>query len=160
MVLMLSRNLTYIFGCYCNFDKTELGDTILKFLEQSANITGNNSESMKQLANMLILLIDQKPISPITEEDFEPEVITDGNRVFKSWRCTRYDYLYKTEDGKYWDDRAVVFKFAGGAESDRMYLYQGDRNSKQEVTLPYYPNARIEIIDKNKIDLIAENTPE
>ena len=129
-----------------NFDKTELGDTILKFLEQSANITGNNSESMKQLANMLILLIDQKPISPITEEDFEVETHLEGDRTVEILRCTRYPYLYKM-DGKYWDDRAVAFRRANSAESDKMYIYQSGNSSKQEVELPYFPREEIRTLN-------------
>ena len=45
----------------------------------------------------------------------------------------RYEYIYKAQDGKYYNDRAVVFKKG----SDTQYVYQGQRRSKREITLPY-----------------------
>jgi hypothetical protein len=132
-----------------NFDQTDLGQTMLNFLEQSAKITDNDTESMKQLSNMLVLLIDQRPISPITEEDFEDEVHAEGDNIITIKRCTRYQYLYKAVDGKYYDDRAIAFRFTDSYESDRMYLYQSSRSSKQEVTLPYYPEFKVEIISRD-----------
>jgi hypothetical protein len=139
-----------------NFDQSELGNTILEFLEQSAKITNNDTASMKQLANLLTLLIDQKPISPITEDDFVEETHTEGNMSVKILRCNRYEHLYKTEDGRYWDDRAISFRFADSPELDRMYLYQSGRSSKQEVTLPYYPDSRIEVISRDNADIIDQ----
>jgi hypothetical protein len=141
-----------------NFDQTELGDIILKFLEQSAKITNNDTNSMYQLVNMLSLLIDQKPISPITEDDFIEEEYFEGNNSIKIWRCTRYQHLYKTEDGRYWDDRAIAFRFADSSSSDRIYLYQNGRSSKQEITLPYYPDFGVETISRDYLDGVATDT--
>ena len=131
-----------------SFDQSELGETILKFLEQSAKITNNDTEAMKQLVNMLALLIDQKPISPITEEHFKEETHANDETV---WRCTRYEHLYKTVEGQYWDDRAIAFKFHDSAESDKLYMYQSVYNSKQEVTLPYYPSYQVKVINRDDI---------
>lgn len=134
------------------FDQTELGDTVLKFLEQSADLTGNNTDSMQQLVTMLSLLIDQQPVAPITETDFEAETHTEGDRTVEILRCTRYPYLYK-QHGRYYDDRAVAYRFADSAESDRMYLYQSGRNSKQEVELPYYPSKQVQVISRDQLVL-------
>lgn len=140
-----------------NFNQTELGETILKFLEQSAKITNNDLVSMKNLASMLLLLIDQQPISPITENDFIEEEYFEGTNSVKLWRCVRYQHLYKTEDGRYWDDRAVAFKFADSSDSDKMYLYQNGRSSKQEVAMPYYLSHRVDVISREYInDVDAE----
>lgn len=132
-----------------NFDQTDLGQTMLSFIEQSAKITDNDSESMKQLCCLLPRLIDQLPIAPITEEDFVPEYHSQGDNTVTIQRCTRYAWVYRTEDGKYWDDRAVAFKFADSADTDRMYIYQSGNSSKQEITLPYYPNQAIKIISRD-----------
>jgi hypothetical protein len=64
--------------------------------------------------------------------------------------------LYKTSDGKYWDDRAIAFRFEDSLPSDKIYLYQGGYNSKQEVTLPYFPFNRTEIISRDYIDSLIE----
>jgi len=104
---------------------------------------------MKQLCSLLPRLIDQLPIAPITEADFAPEYHSQGDNTVTLHRCTRYFWVYRTEDGKYWDDRAVAFKFADSEGSDRMYIYQSGNSSKQEITLPYYPNQTIKIISKD-----------
>lgn len=134
-----------------NFDQSELGNTILNFLEQSAKITNNDTDAMKQLVNMLVLLVEQRPISPITEDDVDEEIPLGNDSDEKMWRCSRYEHLYKTADGKYWDDRAIAFKFHDSAELDRIFLYQPTYNSKQEVTLPYYPSCQIKVINRDDI---------
>lgn len=135
-----------------NFDQSEISETILKFIEQSAKITNNDPESMKKIANLLPLLIDQFPISMITEDDFIKETHCEGDKNATICRCTRYEYLYQTGDGKYWDDRAITYKFKdSNNDSEKMYLYQTKYNSKQEVFLPYYPGSKVVIIDRDKI---------
>jgi len=125
------------------FMQAPFGEACLDFLEKLADVAGNDPESMKQVAAIIPRLIDKQPLSAITEADFETETHTEGDRSVEILRCTRYPYLYK-QDGKYWDDRAVAFRKADSAESDRMYIYQSGNSSKQEVELPYFPQERIE----------------
>lgn len=91
-------------------------------------------------------LIDRKPLSPISEADFEVETHTEGSRTVEIERCTRYPYLYKM-DGKYWDDRAIAFQKKDSAPGDRMYIYQSGNSSKQEVELPYFPSEEVKILN-------------
>jgi hypothetical protein len=77
------------------FDQTEFGKTALKLLDELADLTKNDSETMKQICNFLPRLIDRKPLSVITEDDFEVETHFEGDRSVEISRCTRYPYIYK-----------------------------------------------------------------
>ena len=137
------------FAC-ANFDQTELSKSMMKFLEDSAEFTNNEPDNMRKFVDILHLLINQFPITPITENDFFEDVYKeDGKPDYKVMRCTRYYPLYKTEDGCYWDDYAIAFKYKNDPHSPTMYRYQAGLCSKQQVTLPYYPGQRVEYIDKN-----------
>lgn len=129
------------------FDKTNVGKTILQLLDELSDITRGDASTMKQICGWLPRLIDRIPISPITEEDFEPECYGD-NKNLTVMRCTRYPYVYKSNDGKYWNDRAVAFKFKNSPDSEIMFLYRMN-GSKREITLPYYPTTDIEILDSD-----------
>ena len=142
------------------FLQTEFGKTCLKFLDDLADVAGEDSESMKTVAGMLTRLIDKRPLSAITEEDFETETHTEGDRTVEILRCTRYPYLYKM-DGKYWDDRAVAFRRADSAETDRMYIYQSGNSSKQEVELPYFPKEEVRVLQQEYVELpTADSEPD
>ena len=129
------------------FDQTEFGKTALKLLDDLADLTQGDSETMKQLCGLLTRLIDRRPLTAITEEDFETETHSEGDRTVEILRCTRYPYVYKT-DGKYYDDRAVAFRRLDSAESDRMYIYQSGNSSKQEIELPYFPNEKVTVLQQ------------
>ena len=116
-VLKLSETELKLLG----LDQTPLGPSILTFIKELHRTLGNQPTLMKNLANQVGDLIDKKPLAPITEKDFVDD------------RCTRYPYIYKAQDGRYYNDRAVVFKKG----SDTQYVYQGQRRSKREITLPY-----------------------
>ena len=106
------------------FDKTPLGPAITTFIKELHGVLGNQPVIMKSLLKQVGDLIDKKPIALITEEDFVDD------------KCIRYPYIYKAQDGKYYNDRAVVFK---KSYDDPMYecIYQGQNISKCEITLPY-----------------------
>ncbi len=128
------------------FDQTEFGKTVLKLLDDLSDLTQGDAETMKQLCALLPRLIDRRPLTAITEEDFETETHSEGDRSVEILRCTRYPYVYKM-DGKYWNDRAVAFRRADSAESDRMYIYQTGNSSKQEIELPYFLSEEVKILD-------------
>jgi len=128
------------------FDQTPVGETMLEFLKNSAELSKNDLATMTELSGMLTRLINRQPISPITESDFVSETYTENSNTVEIMRCTRYPYLYRMPDGKYYDDRAVAFRYADSNSNDKMYLYQSEKGSKQEVTLPYYPNEELRIL--------------
>ena len=74
----------------------------------------------------------EKHVVSITEADFDQ----DG-------RCARYEYIYRAADGKYYNDRAVVFKKG----LDSQYIYQGQNRSKREITLPYILHEDVVALD-------------
>jgi hypothetical protein len=92
---------------------------------------------MKTITNYVEQLIDKKPIAAITEADFDQ----DG-------RCVRYEYIYRASDGKYYNDRAVVFKNGMSTQ----YIYQGERRSKREITLPYILREEVVALDTHGPD--------
>ena len=102
-------------------DQTPLGPAIITFIKELHGTLGNQPSLMKSVTKQVGDLIDKKPIALITEKDFVDD------------RCVRYPYIYKSEDGKYYNDRAVVFKKG----NDIQYMYECQRCSKQEITLPY-----------------------
>lgn len=129
------------------FMESEFGPACLEFLDKCADVAGSDPESMKRVCEIIPRLIDRKPLSVITEADFEAETHQEGDRSLEMQRCTRYPHLYRMPDGKYYDDRAVAFRRADSAETDRMYIYQCGNSSKQEVELPYFPREEVRVLD-------------
>ena len=125
------------------FDQTDFGKTTLTLLDNLADLSKEDPARMKDLLNLISRLIDKKVIAPLTEDDF-PET----NDQFPEARCQRYPYAYRTLDGKYWDDRAIAFQLVDEPNSNKMYLYQSENKSKQEIKLPYYPVETIKVIEK------------
>jgi len=125
------------------FNNTLFGKNAIELLENLADLTNGDINTMKQLCEWLPRLVERIPISPITEEDFQLE--QHGSDSLDVWRCTRYPHVYKTNDGKYWNDRAVAFKFSNSVGNDQMFLYRPG-GSKREITLPYYPVTEIQYI--------------
>lgn len=128
-----------------NFDKTNFGKSTLTLLNDLADLCKDDPNSMKTMLELLPRLVDRIPIAAITEDDFPADFVIETDQAIK--RCARYPQVYQTADGKYWDDRAVAFQKANDHPLSKMYLYGSKHNSKQEVTLPYYPIQSIEIID-------------
>ena len=114
-------------------DQINLGSLIIDFIKNLHQTLGNQPTAMKSILKTTADLVDQKPVAVITEADFVDD------------RCTRCPYIYKSEDGKYYNDRAVVFKKSYDDPSSQ-YMYQGQKRSKQEITLPYVLREEIVLI--------------
>jgi hypothetical protein len=116
-----------------DLDQTNIGPLILDFIRNLQQTLGNQPVAMKSILKTAADLIDQKPVAPITEADF----VND--------KCTRCSYIYRSGDGKYYNDRAIVFKKSYDDPSSQ-YLYQGRQRSKQEITLPYVLREEIVLV--------------
>ncbi len=114
-------------------DQTPIGPAILTFIKELQGTLGNQPGLLKSITKQVGDLIDKKPLAPITEEDFVDD------------RCVRYPYIYKGQDGRYYNDRAVVFKKSYDDLSSQ-YMYQGQQRSKQEITLPYVLREEVVLI--------------
>ena len=114
-------------------DQTPIGPAIITFIRELHRTLGNQPGLMKSLLKQVEDLIDKKPLAPITEKDFVDD------------KCVRYEYIYKAQDGKYYNDRAVVFKKSYD-DLSLQYLYEDERCSKQEITLPYVLQEGITLI--------------
>jgi hypothetical protein len=131
------------------FNETNFSKNALTLLDDLSDLCKNDTDTIKKLLNFLPRLVDNLPIAAITENDF-PEVDLESKSNQAVSRCSRYPYVYRTIDGKYWDDRAISFRYANDTMSKKMYLYQTVYNSKQEIELPYYPLESIVIIEDTK----------
>lgn len=114
-----------------NFLDIEVGNTMLELVSQVADLCDSNPEKMKCVMQMLIDIVDQKPLSPITEEDFVEEKIEIQGKEKTIYRCNRCYYVYKDADGKYYNDRAIAFI----DNKTGIIFYTGD--SKREIEIPY-----------------------
>lgn len=116
------------------FDKSDLGEVVIDTIKKLHGSVGNQPTAIKSILKMMSDLVDKKPISVITENDFD-----------ENGRCTRCDYIYRAKDGKYYNDRAVVFKRSWEDPSEQ-YVYQGQNRSKKEITLPYILRQEVVLI--------------
>jgi len=114
-------------------DQTPIGPAITTFIKELHGVLGNQPGLMKSITKQIGYLIDKKPLAPITEKDFVDD------------KCTRYEYIYKAQDGKYYNDRAVVFKKSYD-DPNSQYIYQGQMRSKREITLPYVLREEVVLI--------------
>jgi hypothetical protein len=111
-----------------------LDATVVDFIKGLHEKLGNQPGAMKSIVKYVEQLIDKKPIAPITESDFD-----------QGGRCTRCEYIYRASDGRYYNDRAVIFKKTFEDPSEH-YLYQGNVRSKQEITLPYILRRDVQLL--------------
>ena len=116
------------------FDKSDLSDVILETMKKIHESVGNQPNAIKSVLKMMSDLVDKKPISVVTENDFD-----------ENGRCTRYAYSYREKHGKYSKDRVVVFKKSLD-DPNSQYLYQGQERSKKEIVLPYILRGETRII--------------
>jgi hypothetical protein len=114
-----------------------LDAVVIEFIKGLHAKLGNQPGAIKSIVKYVEQLIDKKPIAPITEADFDQ----DG-------RCARYEYIYRATDGRYYNDRAVVFKKG----LDSQYIYQGQNRSKREIKLPYILHEDVVTLDMHGPD--------
>lgn len=129
-----------------NFKETYTYDAVLNYISAICDITLSQESSLIMLHSMVENLLQCQPITEITEKDFS-EISTEYKESSKILRrCNRYPSVYQTIDGKYWDDKAVVFITH---DQKKLFLYQKKYNSKKQITLPYLPKTKIIQIDSS-----------
>ena len=116
------------------FDKSDLGEIVIDTIQKLHGQVGNKPVLMKSILKMMNGLVDKKQISVITENEFDENV-----------NCARCEYIYRAKDGKYYNDRAVVFKKSLD-DPNSQYVYQGQERSKKEIVLPYILREETRII--------------
>lgn len=129
------------------FDQTDIYNNIIEYLTTLSEMTNNDKHSMLAVTELISKCIKRELCSPITEEDFSEEVHYGRTKVKKFKSCTRYPSVYQTQDGRYWDDKAIAYKYQNSSENQRIYLYGSVYNSCAEISLPYFPNPKIVIIN-------------
>jgi hypothetical protein len=133
-----------------NFDKQPIASSTLAFLKDLCEMTKCQPNAMIHFTHVLQHLINMKPITPITTNDFEPQEVNAGNgSTVTRHVCTRWSSIYKADDGKYYDDQAVIFRVKNLPDLGSMCIYQGSLSSKKEITLPY-------VVDPQVVELTEE----
>ena len=133
-----------------NFDNHPIASSTLAFLKDLCKMTQCQPKAMTHFTHVLHQLIAMKPITPITENDFDLQEIDTGNETTVTRHvCTRWSSIYKADDGKYYDDQAVIFRVKNRPDLGTMCIYQGSLSSKKEITLPY-------VVDPQVIELTEE----
>ena len=127
-----------------NFNNHPIKSSFLIFLKELCDVTKCEPNAMIHFTHVLQQLINMKPITPITTDDFEPQEVNAGNGMTVTRHvCTRWSSIYKADDGKYYDDQAVVFHVKNRPDLGTMCIYQGSLSSKKEITLPYVVNPQV-----------------
>jgi hypothetical protein len=133
-----------------NFDNHPITSSTLEFLKDLCEMTQCQPKAMIHFTHVLQHLINMKPITPITTNDFEPQEVNVGNGTTVTRHvCTRWSSIYKADDSKYYDDQAVVFRVKNRPDLGSMCIYQGSLSSKKEITLPY-------VVDPQVVELTEE----
>lgn len=123
------------------FDKSKFGEKMLEYLTEMYIISEGRINVMEQLHEVTGRLMDNIPITAITEDDFELVDVKDGYNIVVVSVCKKFPYIYRSpQDGKYYNDRAICFVDVNG---NKMYMSNGQYRSTQEITLPYYVNEKI-----------------
>lgn len=135
---------------FAKLDKHPISCSTLTFIKDLCDMTKCEPNAMTHYIHVLQRLIEIKPITPITEDDFEPQSIDigNGNTVIR-YICTRWSTIYKDTDGYYYDDQAVIFRVKNQPKLGSMCIYQGLLNSKKQIKLPY-------VIDPQIVELTEE----
>jgi len=119
-------------------DHHPIASSTLAFLKDLCDLTLCQPQAMTHFMNVVHQLTEMKPITPITEADFEEQAIDAGNgNVVTRHVCTRWSSIHKASDGKYYDDQAVVFRVKNRPDLGSMFMYQGSFSSKKQIELPY-----------------------
>lgn len=118
------------------FDQSKFGEIVLDYVTEIYKMSEGQPNIMEQLHDLTRRLIENKPITTITEKDFEPIDVQDGQNIVVVYVCKKYPHIYRSpQDGKYYNDRAICFVDVNG---NKMYMSNGQYRSTQEITLPYY----------------------
>ena len=123
------------------FDQSKFGEKMLDYLVEMYIISEGKINVMEQLHEVTRRLMDNKPITVITEKDFHSVDVQDGSNIVVVDFCKKYPHIYRSpQDGKYYNDRGICFVDDNG---NKMYMTNGQYRSTVEITLPYYLNEQI-----------------
>lgn len=136
---------------YNNLIKIDLGKQILKLFETSWEFSDSNKLTVDGIVNMVTRLNKKLPLIPLEEEDM---VLYQPNNAPAHKRHKRYFPVFQGQDGKYYDEHAVLFVNEHGIE---MYCYSSNYSSRIEIEFPYYPvqkyvNINMDLTDLNNVE--------
>jgi len=81
-------------------DNLPITSSTLTFIKDLCDLTKSEPNAMNQFIHVLQRLIEMKPITPITTDDFEPQYIDTGNgTTVTRYVCTRWSSIYKSDNG-------------------------------------------------------------
>ena len=129
-----------------------ISSSTISLVKDLCNLTNCNPQAMEKFICALQRMVNMKPITPITENDFiEEEVDNSNGESYVIKRCIRFPTIYQDIDGDYYDDQAIIYKIKNKPELGHMCIYQGSLSSKKKISLPYVLNPEIIEIDEEVI---------
>lgn len=115
------------------FYGTPLGDSILKFVEETHNACKSEPMVMAGVVDIINRVFQNKPLTALNGGD---EMVESTNEQGQTGvRNKRYNSVCY-ENGKYYDDTAITFIDHHG---NKYHMYQNGKSSRQEINFPYYP---------------------
>jgi hypothetical protein len=111
------------------FTNTEFGNSIIDYLSFLQKSTNCNGFAINKFQEIVKRLLDGMPMSPITEDDFYFDEIT------QSRKSKRYEWAVEL-NGEFYDTHAIAYVNPDGSEG---YREDGAYRSTKQITLPYYP---------------------
>lgn len=118
------------------FDQSNFGPILLDYVTEIYKMSNGQPNIMEQVHDMTRRLMENKPITEITEKDFHKVDVKDGKNIVVVDVCKKYPYIYRSpQDGKYYNDRGICFINENG---NKMYMSNGQHRSTVEITLPYF----------------------
>lgn len=136
---------------YNNLIKSDVGKQILQLFETSYEFCDNNKLLVDNIVNMVTRLNKKLPLLPLEEDDM---ILYQPNEGPAHKRHRRYFPVYQGQDGKYYDEQAILFVNEQGIE---MYCYSSNYNSRIEIEFPYYPvqkrvNFNMDLTDLDNVE--------
>lgn len=139
-----------------NLKDKKIGKVVLEFVSNLSKVTDGTPRTMLPILDSIRNIIEHRPITPITSKDFRPKKIDSGTKEdYILEVCERYPSVYKDEDGKYYDDRAIGFTIENKSDLKIIFIYQNEISSKQEIQLPYFPTTEIVQLTKEESKYIG-----
>ena len=132
---------------------TDVGKQMLQLLKTSWEFGQGNQLMPITVVDMLDRLNKKLPLLPLEEDGMALVHYENGpDRMHHS----RYYPVYQTEDGKYYDDRAVGFIRDDGSIA---YFYgNSEYNSIKEIQFPYYPKPQYVYISEMNLNEQLDKT--
>ena len=130
-----------------NLINTDIGKLIMQLIETSLKFGDGNAFMLFHISDMLDRLTKKLPLLPLEENEMvDTPVLNSPSQL----RHSRYFPVFKSGDGKYYDDQAIAYITPHGGYT---YFYgNSEYNSTKEIQFPYYPKPQYVYISDDNLN--------